>query len=73
MAAPAQSPAQRDAEQAREKKQAKAQWTKMLKEALDADSWGQSIEATEQYDKLDRLLEAQIPELPLSADEKVRF
>ena len=36
------------------------------------DSWGQSIEATEQYEKLNRMLEMQIPELQLNAEEKVR-
>lgn len=36
------------------------------------DSWGQSIEATEQYEKLNRMLEMQIPELQLNVEEKVR-
>lgn len=38
-------------ESLKEKKQARAQWSRLLKDALDADSWGQSIEATEQYEK----------------------
>lgn len=58
------------AESQREKKYAKQQWVKILKDALDADSWGQSIEATEEYEKLNRVLEMQIPELQLTADEK---
>jgi hypothetical protein len=35
----------------KEKKQAKVQWMRILKDALDADTWGQSIEATEEYEK----------------------
>jgi len=54
----------------KEKKAVKAHWSKVLKEALDADSWGQSIEATEQYEKLARLLEMQVPELQMTAEEK---
>lgn len=72
MASPAHSPshASMAAEALKEKKQAKQRWNKELKEALDADSWGQSIEATEQYERLYRTLEMQIPELPLTPDER---
>lgn len=58
------------AEALKEKKQAKQRWIKSLKDALDADSWGQSIEATEQYEKLYRTFELQLPELSLSSDER---
>lgn len=57
-------------ESLKEKKHAKSQWSRILKDALDADSWGQSIEATEEYEKLYRMLEIQIPELQLTSDEK---
>jgi hypothetical protein len=68
MAAAASSPSASEA--LKEKKAAKVHWARLLKEALDADSWGQSIEATEQYEKLQRLLEMQVPELQLTAEEK---
>lgn len=51
-------------------KQAKGIWTRIFKDALDADSWGQSIEATEEYEKLSRTIEQQMPELGLSSEER---
>lgn len=70
MAAASSSPTNAGGESLKEKKHAKQQWLKILKDALDADSWGQSIEATEQYEKLHRVLEMQIPELQLTPEEK---
>jgi hypothetical protein len=66
----AASPASSVFEQLREKKQAKQQWVRILKDGLDADTWGQSIEATEEYEKLHRTLEAQVPNLQLTAEER---
>jgi hypothetical protein len=57
-------------ESLKEKKAAKQQWLRVLQDALDADSWGQSIEAVEEYEKLYRKLEQSINELHLTADEK---
>jgi len=54
----------------KEKKAARAQWAKLMKEALDADTWGQSVEAMELYDRLYRLMESHMPHLQLSSDEK---
>lgn len=66
------APANSNAEALKEKKAAKVSWVKLLKDGLDADSWGQSIEATEQYERLARMIEMQVPELQLTAEEKVR-
>jgi len=55
---------------ARTKKQAKTQWQKLLKDALEFDSWGQSLEAVEEYEKLTRLIETQIPDLRLTPEER---
>jgi len=38
-------------------------WQRTLSSALDADSWGQSLEAIDEYQKLVRLLDTQIEHL----------
>jgi len=53
------------------KRTAKVQWARILKDALNADSWGQSLEATEEYERLARLIQQDIGEMSLTADEKV--
>jgi hypothetical protein len=72
MSSPAGSPTNASSvfEALKEKKQSKQQWMRILKDALDADSWGQSIEATEQYEKLYRMIEQRIPDLQLTVEEK---
>jgi len=54
----------------KEKKAAKARWHSSFKKALDADSWGQTEEAAEEYESLGRLLDSQAKNLVLSTDEK---
>jgi len=54
----------------KEKKAAKARWHASFKKALDADSWGQTEEAAEEYENLARLLDSQAKNLVLSSDEK---
>jgi hypothetical protein len=45
-------------------------WQRTLSSALDADSWGQSLEAIDEYQKLVRLLDTQIEQAGLSLDEQ---
>jgi hypothetical protein len=37
--------------EAKEKKTAKGLWTSTLKKALEYDTWGQSLEAIDEYEK----------------------
>jgi hypothetical protein len=54
----------------KEKKAAKARWQASFKKALDADSWGQTEEAAEEYETLGRLLDSTAKNLVLGSDEK---
>mmetsp|Transcript_22727 Transcript_22727/g.32084 ORF Transcript_22727/g.32084 Transcript_22727/m.32084 type:complete len:304 (+) Transcript_22727:45-956(+) len=55
----------------KDKKTVKGQWSRILKNALDADNWAQPIEAMEEYEKLVQLIDKQIPELMgLTSDER---
>lgn len=45
-------------------------WKKVYADGIDADTWGQSIEAIEEYEKLNNLIEAQMPSMSLSVDER---
>lgn len=45
-------------------------WKKIFKGALDADTWGQSIEAHDDYESLLRKMDEQVPKLNVTSDER---
>jgi len=55
----------------KQKKSSKTQWTRGLHKAIEEDSWGHRLEASEEYQKLARSIEQGIADLRLSSDEKV--
>jgi len=54
----------------KDKRVAREKWAKQLKTALDMDSWGQSLEAMDELEKLVRMLDASTKDLPLTPDER---
>jgi len=54
-----------------EKLSCKRQWKSIFKLAVEADTWGQKMEASEEYEKLERKIVNTMSELSLTPDEKV--
>jgi hypothetical protein len=55
---------------AREQKFAKDRWVKIFQQALDADTWGQTLEASSEYERLLRAIDQSANDLKLTIDQK---
>lgn len=53
-----------------DKNSSKARWQRVFKEALDADGWGQSLEAIDSYESLSSSIGLAQDELNLTVDER---
>ena len=51
----------------------KARWTTLFKQGLDADGWGQALEASDFYTELSALMDKQQGTLGMDADDLVRL